>query len=58
MCFKEEFGLPWSEISRPVGTYPHTMWRWKADEARPNTEHMMAPLEVSEDLGLGDLFTD
>ena len=54
--FKEESGLSWSEIARRIGTYPHTVWRWKAGKARPNTEHMMALLEVAEDLGLRRLF--
>ena len=26
---QRESGLPWAEIARRLGTYPHTVWRWK-----------------------------
>ena len=56
--FKEESGLSWSEIARRLGTYPHTVWRWTVGRARPNTEHMMALLDLANSLDLGHLFTD
>ena len=56
--FKEESGLSWSEIARRIGTYPHTVWRWTKGRTRPNTQHMMALLELAEELGLAHLFTD
>ena len=27
--FKEESRLPWAEIARLPGIYPHTAWRWQ-----------------------------
>ena len=56
--FKEESGLPWAEIARLLGTYPHTVWRWKEGQGRPNARHLMALLDLADDLGLGHLFTD
>ena len=56
--FKEESGLSWSEIARRLGTYPHTVWRWTVGRTRPNTEHMMALLDLANSLDLGHLFTD
>ena len=56
--FQKECGLSWSEIARRLGTYRHTVWRWKAGRGRPHTEHMMALLELAEDLGLAHLFTE
>ena len=56
--FKEESDLPWAEIARCLGTYPHTVWRWKEGLGRPNAQHMMALLKLADDHGLGHLFTD
>ena len=56
--FKEESELPWAEIARLVGVYPHTVWRWQSGVARPNGEHMMALQRLADDFGLGHLFTD
>ena len=56
--FKKESGLTWAEIARRLGTYPHTVWRWKEGLGRPNAQHMMALLDLADDLGLGHLFTD
>ena len=56
--FKEESGLPWADIARLLGTYPHTVWRWKEGQGLPNVQHMMALLDLAKDLGLGYLFTD
>ena len=55
--FQKESGLPWAEIARRIGTYPHTVWRWKEGQGRPNVQHMMALLELADGLGLGHLFT-
>ena len=56
--FQKESGLSWSEIARRLGTFRHTLWRWAESRVRPNAEHMMALLELAEDMGLGHLFTD
>ena len=58
MRFKEETNLPWAEIARGLGVYPHTVWRWQSGLARPNGAHMMALLDLADDFGLGYLFTD
>ena len=55
--FKEESGLSWSEIARRLGTYRHTVWRWTKSGVRPNAQHMMALLDLADDLGLAHLFT-
>lgn len=55
--FQEESDLSWSEIARRIGTYPHTVWRWKEGLSRPNVEHMMALLDLAESLGLRHIFT-
>ena len=56
--FQEESGLSWSESARRLGTYRHTVWRWAEGGVRPNAQHMMALLELANDLGLGHLFTE
>ena len=56
--FQKESGLSWSEIARRVGTYRHTVFRWMNGSRRPNTEHMMALLDLAEGLGLAHIFTD
>ncbi len=56
--FQEESGLSWSEIARRIGTYRHTVWRWAEGRVRPNVEHMLALLELTEDLGLRYIFTE
>ena len=56
--FQKESGLSWAEIARRIGTYPHTVWRWKEGQGRPNVQHMMALLDLADGLGLGHLFTD
>ena len=56
--FKEESGLSWSEIARRIGTYRHTVGRWLEGRVRPNYQHMMALLDLADDLGLAHLFTD
>ena len=43
--YQVESGLSWSEIAR----------RWKEGRGRPNTEHMMALLDLVEGLGLAHL---
>ena len=49
--FQELSGLSWSEIARRIGTYRYTVWRWKEGMGRPNTEHMMALLDLAEEPG-------
>lgn len=56
--FQVESGLSWSEIARRLGTYRHTVRRWKEGLSRPNTAHMMALLDLAEELGLAHVFTD
>ena len=56
--FQKESGLSWSEISRRLGTYRHTVWRWKEGRGRPNAEHMVALLDLADDVGLLHLFTE
>ena len=56
--FKEESGLSWSEISRRLGTYRHTVWCWWQAGVRPNQHHMKALLDLADDFGLGHLFTE
>ena len=51
--FQEESGLSWAEIARRIGTYRHTVWRWKEGRTRPNTEHMMALLDLADSMGFG-----
>ena len=33
-------GLSWSETARRLGTYRHTVWRWKGGYARPNKQQL------------------
>ena len=56
--FHEESGLPWAEIARCVGTLPHTVWRWRKGEVRPNSQHMVALMALADSLGLGHIFTN
>ena len=56
--FQEASGLSWAEIARRIGTYPHTVWRWKEGLGRPNAQHLMALLDLADSLGLRHLFTD
>ena len=56
--FREESELSWAEIARLLGTYAHTVWRWKEGQGLPNVRHMMALLDLANDLGLGYLFTE
>ena len=55
--FKEESGLSWAEIARRLGTYPYTVDRWRNKGVRPHFRHLMALLDLAEDLGLLHLFT-
>ena len=55
--FQRESGLSWSEIARRIGVYRHTVSRWVKGRTRPNTEHMMALLDLAEELGLAHIFT-
>ena len=55
--FQRESGLSWAEIARRIGIYPHTLWRWRKKGMRPSAEHMMALLDLADELGLAHLFT-
>ena len=56
--FQRESGLSWSEIARRIGAYRHTVFRWVNVSSSPNTEHMMALLELAEGLRLAHIFTE
>ena len=56
--FKHASGLSWAEIARRLGAYPYTIRRWWKKGVRPNAHHMMALLDLADDVGLGHLFTD
>ena len=45
-------------MARRLGAYPHTVWRWTEGRGRPNARHLMALLDLADDLGLGHLFTE
>ena len=53
-CLKEASCLSWSELARRLGTDPLTVRRWRAG-ARPNSEHLLALMVLSEDVGFGHL---
>ena len=55
--FKEESNLPWAELNRRLGIHPYTMSRWKK-RVRPSVRHMMALLDLADDLDLGHLFSE
>ena len=55
--FQQESGLSWAELARRLGTYPHTLWRWRNLGVRPSAEHMLALLDLADELGLAHLFT-
>ena len=54
--FKKASDLSWAELARHLGTLPLTIRRWRAG-VRPNAQHLMALLEIAEDLGLNYLLT-
>ena len=54
--FRQESGLRWAEIARRLGTYPHTLWRWRNSGVRPSAEHMLALLELADELSLRHIF--
>ncbi len=55
--FKEESGLLWAEIAHRLDTNPEIVRRWRDKGVRPGARHLMALLELAEDLGLAHLFT-
>ena len=55
--FQRESGLSWSDIARRLGTYRHTVWRWKEGRARPTYQHRRALLDLAGSMRLAHLFT-
>ena len=55
--FQQESGLSWAEIARRIGTSPYTVWRWVEGGVRPHFRHLMALLELAEELGMAHLLT-
>ena len=49
--FKEASGLSWSGIARRVGTSTLVIRRWRRG-AHPSSEHLIALLDLVDDLGL------
>ena len=47
--------MSWAEIARRIGTSPYTVWRWVEGGVRPHFRHLMALLELAEDLGLSHI---
>ena len=54
--FKEASGLSWAELARRLGTSPLNLRRWR-DGVRPHLRHLMALLDLAEEMGLTHLFT-
>ena len=52
--FKVASGLSWSEIARRVGTSTLVIRRWRRG-AHPSSEHLIALLNLAEDMGLAHL---
>ena len=50
--FKEASGLSWAELARRLGTSDLNLRRWRAG-TRPHPDHLMALLELADELGLG-----
>ena len=53
--FQRESGLSWSEIARRIGTYRHTVSRWKEGLGHPNLQHRRALMELAEALASATL---
>lgn len=56
--FQQQSGLTWAEIARRLGVSPITVRRWWTAGVRPSYRHLMALLDLAEDLGLRHLFVD
>ena len=54
---QQESGLSWAEIARRIGTSPYTVWRWVEGGVHPHFRHLMALLDLAEELGLAHLLT-
>ena len=46
---------PWAELTRRLGTHPHTVRRWRNAAVRPGNRHMMASLAVAGEQSLPHL---
>ena len=56
--FQEESGLSWAEIARRLGVHAFTVWRWLEAGVQPHHRHLLALLDLAEELGLGHIFID
>ena len=54
--FQRESGLPWAELIRRLGIDPETMRRWRQGRSLPSARHLMALLNLADDLGLCHIF--
>ena len=54
--FGRECGLTRAEMARRLGIRPQAIKRWR-DGVRPNSQHIMALLTLSESLGMGHPLT-
>ena len=48
--FRQESCLSWAELASRLGTYPHTLWRWRNLGVRPSAEQMLALLDLAYSL--------
>ena len=56
--FKEESRLPWAEIARLLGVYPHTVMALAERSSTAQRRAQMALQNLADEFGLGHLFTD
>ena len=54
---KEESGLSWAEIARRLGVHTFTIWHWLEAGVQPHHRHLLALLELAEELGLSYILT-
>ena len=52
--FKNASGLSWAELARCTGTSTLTVRRWRAG-TNPNSQHLLALLDLASRSGLGNL---
>ena len=54
--FKDASGLSWAELARRTGTNTLTVRRWRAG-AHPNSQHLLALIDVASKLNLDNILT-